>query len=53
MMPKTGTQKAIPKPRQADADWFDRIQRAKDAREQSQKAREGKPATFSLPRTIT
>ncbi len=34
----------------ADEDWFTRIQRAKTAREQGQKAREGKPPVNPLPR---
>ena len=31
------------RPSVVDEDWFTRIQRAKNAREQGQKAREGKP----------
>ena len=33
-------------------DWFIRIQRAKKAREQGQKAREGKPITNPIANTL-
>lgn len=39
------------RPTEVDEDWFTRIQRAKTAREQGQKAREGKPPVNPLSRT--
>ena len=39
------------RPAEVDEDWFTRIQRAKTAREQGQKAREGKPPVNPLSRT--
>ena len=36
-----------------DADWHERIERAKRAREEGKKARQGKPATFQTHRTLT
>ena len=39
------------RPTEVDEDWFIRIQRAKHAREQGQKAREGKPPVNPLSRT--
>ena len=39
-------------PRQShDEDWRERIERAKSAREDRKKVREGKPATFPMRRT--
>jgi hypothetical protein len=41
----------LPTPRRwYDADWRERIEIAKKEREAAQKAREGKPATFSRRR---
>ena len=37
-------------PTEVDDDWFTRIQRAKAAREQGQKAREGNPPADPIPR---
>ena len=37
-------------PTEVDEDWFNRIQRAKTAREQGQKAREGNPPINPIPR---
>lgn len=42
-----------PKPPAYDLDWSERIQRAKRAREEGRKAREGKPATFSYQQSLT
>ena len=39
------------RPAEVDEDWFIRIQRAKTAREQGQKAREGKTPVNPIPRT--
>ena len=39
------------RPAEVDEDWFIRIQRAKTAREQGQKAREGRPPVNPLSRT--
>ena len=39
------------RPTEVDEDWFTRIQRAKAAREQGQKAREGRPPVNPLSRT--
>ena len=38
------------RPTEIDEDWFTRIQRAKTAREQGRKAREGRPPVISVPR---
>ena len=38
------------RPTEVDEDWFIRIQRAKNAREQGQKAREGRPPVNPIPR---
>ncbi len=38
------------RPAAVDEDWFTRIQRAKTAREQGRKAREGKPPLSPIPR---
>ena len=35
-----------------DEDWFDRIQRAKSAREQGRRAREGKAPVSPMPSTM-
>ena len=39
------------RPTEVGEDWFTRIQRAKSAREQGQKAREGRPPVDPIPRT--
>ena len=39
------------RPAEVDEDWFTRIQRAKTAREQGRKAREGRPPVNPLSRT--
>ena len=38
------------RPTEVDEDWFTRIQRAKAAREEGQKAREGRPPLNPIPR---
>ena len=38
------------RPTEVDEDWFIRIQRAKNAREQGRKAREGRPPVNPIPR---
>ena len=51
MMTEPKQQRAISKrPIEIDEDWFIRIQRAKIAREQGQKARDGKPVLNPIPR---
>ena len=51
MMTKPKQEEAIGRrPIEVDEDWFVRIQRAKTAREQGQKAREGKPPLNPIPR---
>ena len=43
----------LPEPRDGvDEDWFDRIQRAKRAREQGRRAREGKARVSPMPSTM-
>ena len=37
---------------EVDEDWFDRIRRAKSAREQGRRAREGKAPVSPMPSTI-
>lgn len=53
---KTGAESrdkaVVTKTRHADADWYDRIRRAKNAREQGQKARENDPAVRKDPRLL-
>ena len=52
MMTDTNPEGPISKrPVTTDKDWHTRIQRAKNAREQGQKAREGKPPVNPIPRT--
>lgn len=40
---------AVKRPPEVHEDWFDRIQRAKLAREQGRKAREGQPPLDPIP----
>ncbi len=41
----------VKRPTEVDEEWFNRIRRAKTAREQAQKAREGRPPVNPLSRT--
>ena len=40
-------------PAKYDSDWHERIERAKSAHEEGRKARQGKPATFSVQQGLT
>jgi hypothetical protein len=41
---------ALPRPSKVEPGWATKIAKAKEAREQGRKAREGRPATVQAPR---
>ena len=45
------SEQVLPPSQGCDADWHERIERAKRAREQGKKARENKPPSFILNRS--
>lgn len=47
---KTAKKPALPRPREVEPGWAAKIAKAKEAREEGRKTREGKPATVQVPR---
>lgn len=50
--PDNKEKEVIPRPNQVDENWFDHIQRAKQAREQGRKAREQHEKTIRKGRWV-